>query len=154
MSISRFFIPECIKPTFMLSSEKSAGKCGFTSGIIYGILLSIIVIIISLKYYLKETDDDMKRNIKLIGGGLIIFILLSFPPLFSHSSKKLWGGYDNTSRELRSQGYDRTEIFNILQSFDGGKTSINVGGFAGIMMGRNEEKEKEKEKEKKNNIKE
>jgi hypothetical protein len=150
MSISRFFIPDCIKPTFMLSSEEIAGKCGFSSGILYGILASILVFIISLRYYIKETDDDNKRNIKLIGGGLIIFILFSFPSLFSHSSKTLWRGYDNTSRDLRSQGYDRSEIFNILQSFEQRSASINVGGFAGIMMSgkENEEKErKEKERE-------
>lgn len=138
--MSSFFAPYCIKPVYMLDSSNKAGNCGFINGIVYSFIFTIIIIIAGIKFYISYENNNRKYIV--YGLGAIISIIWIIVPIFLYYSRKtIWKGYDDSKKELRSQGYNKMEILNILQLFEQGSASLNVRlpGTSGLVFAKEQQ---------------
>ena len=134
MSVSKFFIPYCIKPLYLIESHDNAGNCGFINGLVYSSIFTIVIVIAGIKFYTSETDTGRQRLI-LYGLCIVLSLLWVFlPVILYYSYKTIWKGYDNAKRDLLSQGYSKMEILNILQLFEQNSAALNMSNFGGGMI--------------------
>lgn len=123
--MSKFFLSYCIKPVYLQSSEQDAKKCGLINGSIYASLLTLIIVLLGGRFYLREKNYDDKKFILKCLIGVIIAIWI-FVPVISYKGRGVeWNGYQNLIQELIDQGFTRQQALGFIQGIS--ETSIQPG---------------------------
>jgi hypothetical protein len=115
---SKYFLPYCIRPIFLQDTEAQAKKCGLINGLVYAVLASIIIITAGGRYYFKEDNTIIKKNIYygIIIGLSLVWLIIPF--LCWYGNGNIWKGYDSTISELIKQGYTRPQALAFLNGMN------------------------------------
>lgn len=145
---SKYFIPHCIRPIFLQSSENDAKNCGTVNGFIYCALVTLIILVGGGRFYLREQNPEYKSLIKKGIIGLLIVIWVVLPIITRYGQGTIWRGYDSVIRDLMSQGYTRKEALAFVSGFKEASTDVGLPkGLAMVFASSEKEKEPKKGEE-------
>ena len=144
---AKYYIPYCVRPSFLQDNENNASTCGLVNGIVYSFIFTVLIVLASIKFYRDEKDRDKKNNIVTISV-IFLFIIWIFIPLSLWSGEKnVWKGHQQTIKSLTDDGFTKKEALSFIAGLREPSVQINAtqAGLPSMIFSKElEEKSKEK----------
>jgi hypothetical protein len=124
MSVSKYFVPECVLPLYFMGSESTAHNCGVVSGTIYASIITLLTLLLIFRIYTKVPDPNERMlYYKIIGIALgVCWIILPVMAWFSYGN--MWKGYQQVMSYLQAEGYSQITSVQILAGIDGNNSGL------------------------------
>lgn len=143
---AKYYIPYCVRPSFLQDNENNASTCGLVNGIVYSFIFTVLIVLASIKFYRDEKDKDKKNNIVTITV-IFLFVLWIFTPLSLWSGEKnVWNGHQQTIKSLMNDGFTKKEALSFIAGIKEPGIQINTAQGLPPMIFTKDLEEKTKER--------
>src|SRR5581483_6916668 len=109
--MSKFIISYCVEPLYVIDDIEKARTCGYSTGLVYCTILTIIFGLIIIRHLYKH-DSQYIYTPKPVLVVLLSAIILCwiFIPLFIRSFYgNMWSGYNAYIQDFINQGFTRQQ---------------------------------------------
>lgn len=139
---AKYFSPKCIRPLFLQKTEGDAKRCGFTNGIVYCALLTLIIGAAGGRFYFHEENSEKQKKILYLIIGILSAIWIVIPLISWYGEGTMWVGYQDVIKDLMDQGYTRQQALSFIQGISDTGPQLGLAqGISAMVFAKSQEGE-------------